>query len=220
MDLAEIRKKARLQSAPAERLEQDMALSSSATEKVKASGSEISPESVWDSEANLPLITEEEYALALQSHTAESESTSQWLTFVCGNEEYSLELAKVLELIRPRSLTELPQAPDFLLGIVSLRGQIIPVVDLARRLNLQPSHDTSQQRVIVCAAGDERIGLLVDKVVQVVRMKPEQVETAPLLADSPTKDVISAIGRIQGKMLVLLNPERILDIEPQDVLTD
>jgi purine-binding chemotaxis protein CheW len=220
MDLAEIRKKARLKYAPVERLGQDVVLSPPAAERARSNELEIPVERFWDAESNLPLVTEEEYALALQNHSAESEATSQWLTFVCGSEEYSLELATVLELIRPRRLTELPRSPDFLLGIVSLRGQIVPVVDLARRLNLKPSDDTSQQRVIVCSAADERIGLLVDRVVQVVRVKPEQVESAPLLADSPSKDFISGIGRVQGKMLVLLNPERILDVEPQAVLKD
>jgi len=213
MDLAEIRKKARLQNASED---VDVPVGSLLQPTVEAV--EVSPAdkrgSFWDSDVGLSVITEEEYAKNLLSHEIGCEdNVVQWLTFFLGKEEYALELSDVLELIRPRHLTDLPQVPDYLLGIVSLRGLIVPVVDLGRRLHLEQCGDASQQRVIICAFGEQRIGLLVDRVTQVVRINRDQVEPPPLIPDAPDRDFVAGVGRIKDRMLILLNPEKVMDIE-------
>jgi purine-binding chemotaxis protein CheW len=116
-------------------------------------------------------------------------------------------------LIRPRHLTELPQVPDYLLGIVSLRGVIVPVIDLRRRLSLAAAGDDSQQRVIVCTVAEQRIGLLVDKVGQVARINSDLLESPPLMLNAPAGDFVAGVGRLQGRMLILLDAEKVMAIE-------
>lgn len=214
MDLAEIRKKARLQNAPEEATLPDSRLPQTASAEVEIVPEE-SLDNFWDSDAGLAVTTEEEYAQGLLDHEIECDSNMvQWLTFCLGAEDYALELSSVLELIRPRHLTELPQVPNYLLGIVSLRGVIVPVIDLGRRLHLENESDLSQQRVIVCASGEQQIGLLVDRVTQVVRINRTTVEAPPLVLNGIDNDFISGVGRIKGRMMMLLNPDKVMDIEP------
>lgn len=209
MDLAEIRKKARLRGGAHTADQPETQPQPFLPEAVGAEYTIASIDS-WAEAAGLPQLTEEEYALNLSRQSTENREMLQWLSFSCGGELYCLDLANVLQLIRPRPLTELPRVPDYLLGILSLRGEIVPVVDLARRLNLISSRQTDQQRVIVCSVGEERIGLLVDKVHQVCRVDPDQVESTQMLAESADQECLTAIGRVADKMLILLNPERII----------
>jgi purine-binding chemotaxis protein CheW len=212
MDLAEIRKKARLQNAATEADEQQSRLPAPLA---LDEGSPVATlESFWNCETGLTTASEEEYAqnLLLQKSGCE-EQTVQWLTFFMGREEYALELSIVLELIRPRHLTELPQVPDYLLGIVSLRGVIVPVIDLRRRLSLAAAGDDSQQRVIVCTVAEQRIGLLVDKVGQVARINSDLLESPPLMLNAPAGDFVAGVGRLQGRMLILLDAEKVMAIE-------
>lgn len=216
MDLAEIRKKARLQNASEKTDVQEGSLQPAIVETEQVTPQEIL-ENFWGSDAGLAITTEEDYAKNLLSHELErEENVVQWLTFFLGKEEYALELSAVLELIRPRHLTDLPQVPEYLLGIVSLRGVIVPVVDLGRRLNLEQCRDASQQRVIVCSFEDQRIGLLVDRVAQVVRMNRDHVEAPPLIPDAPDRDFVAGIGRIKDRMLILLDQGKVMDIERQE----
>lgn len=213
MDLAEIRKKARLQNASEDTDVPEGNLLQPATVEVGGSSHAGALDNFWDSEAGLAVATEEDYAKDLLRHEIECEdNVVQWLTFFLGKEEYALELSDVLELIRPRHLTDLPQVPDYLLGIVSLRGVIVPVIDLGRRLHLEQCSDASQQRVVVCAFGEQRIGLLVDRVTQVVRINRDQVEPPPLVPDVPDHDFVAGVGRIKDRMLILLNQDKVLDI--------
>lgn len=219
MDLAEIRKKARLQDASDEGVERESSLPQPANIEIGEVTHGETLENFWQATDALAVTTEEEYAQGLIRHDQEGEENAvQWLTFSLGDEEYVLELSAVLELIKPRHLTELPQVPEYLLGIVSLRGVIVPIIDLGRRLLLASNVDPGQQRVIVCVFGEQRVGLLVDRVTQVVRMNPERVEAPPLLPDAPEKDFVAGVGRIEGRMLILLNLEKLMNIEPLELL--
>jgi len=214
MDLTEIRKKARLQNVSDEAREPESRLGPPATIEVGGVSPEVALESFWDSETGMAVATEEEYAKGLLSHHVErEENVVQWLTFFLGVEEYALELSSVLELIRPRHLTELPQVPDYVLGIVSLRGVIVPVIDLGRRLNLEQYPDPAQQRVIVCSSAEQRIGLLVDRVAQVVRINSDQIEAPPMVTDSSDHDFVAGVGRIKDRMMILLNQDKVMAID-------
>ena len=215
MDLAEIRKKARLQNAPQEANLQERHLPQPAPVQSESTYSDQDLNNFWDSEAGLIVSTEEEFVQSLQNYDVDPERDAvQWLTFFLNDEEYALRLSDVIELVRPRHLTELPQVPDYLLGIVSLRGVIVPVIDLGQRLHLPSCNDESQRRIVVCANGEQRIGFLVDKIAQVVKFNSEQVEPPPLLLNGQTDDFVSGVGRDQGRMMMLLDTDKIMDIEP------
>lgn len=142
-----------------------------------------------------------------------SEQDRQWLTFFLQGEEYAMDIETVNEIIKPREITDIPRVPDFILGIVSLRGIVVPVYDLARRLNLGEVEVGPQSRIIVCHHGDGLIGLLVDSIAQVVRLNERKIETPPAMLSGLDREFIAGIGRFQGRMLILLQLHNVLNPE-------
>ena len=221
MDLAEIRKKAQQQSElvpqqalvetthAAELLAEEEAepeFSLTAAEELPASGlQQFFPEQSFASE--------EDYVQGISGSDKHLEiETVQWLSFLLGDEEYALSLDVVLELIKPRTYTELPSVPNYVRGILSLRGEVVPVIDLRTRLGLGAGEDSGYQRVIVCAGSVQSIGLLVDRITQVVRMPKGAIEPAPLVVKENQKNFVAGVGRYQKRMLILLNPDEVLKI--------
>lgn len=218
MDLAEIRKKAQQQAVSAEEkvlLEPtiEVELHEEAIGQVPVT---VKPETscagLKKFFPDLNFASEEEYIQGLSGSEKGLEvETVQWLTFFLGDEEYALSLDVVLELIKPRAYTDLPEVPAYVRGILSLRGEVVPVVDLQSRLQLGCSQESSYQRIVVCEGAEQSIGLLVDRITQVVRMPKKSIEQAPLVMKDGDK-FVSGVGRYQGRMLILLNPEEVLKI--------
>lgn len=221
MDLADIRKKAQRQaedvaeqalvepSVAAEILadeEDEPEFSLSEAEELPASGlQQFFPD--------LNFASEEDYIQGLSgSEKSSTVETVQWLTFLLGEEEYALSLDVVLELIKPRAYTDLPEVPEYVRGILSLRGEVVPVIDLRTRLNMGYGEEGSYQRIIVCEGSEQSIGLLVDRITQVVRLPKDAIEQAPLILKEGEKNFVSGVGRYQGRMLILLNPDEVLKI--------
>jgi purine-binding chemotaxis protein CheW len=144
----------------------------------------------------------------------DKEKHIQWLTFsVCG-EEYAIELNSVSEIIKPREVTDIPRVPAFILGIISLRGIIVPIYDLARRLNLGSVTLSSQSRIIVCREDDRMIGLLVDGITQVARISDKKIESPPAVLADFDRDFVLGVGRYQGRILILLKLYNVFNPEP------
>jgi purine-binding chemotaxis protein CheW len=103
-----------------------------------------------------------------------------------------------------------PRAPDYVLGILSLRGAVIPVFDLRRRLRLGLTEPTRKSRIVVVAVGKFMVGLIVDEVMQVVRLPETKLEPPPSMLNAVEAEYIEAIGRTGAKMIILLALEKIL----------
>ena len=145
--------------------------------------------------------------------TEEKGKVRQLLTFFLADEEYALDIEVIREIIKPREVTDLPRVPDFILGIISLRGIIIPIFDLKRRLKLGVHELTSASRVIVCQHADKVIGLLVDSITQVTRVPEENIEPPPAILFGLDRDLVEGVGRFQGKMMILLHLPCVADAE-------
>ncbi|MCF6180318.1 MAG: chemotaxis protein CheW, partial [Geopsychrobacter sp.] len=172
MDLADIRKKARAQNNPVvlDSLLPSEVITAEVPHCSSSPVNEISDHCFWDEIGTEQFATEEEYSQGLTGAGDESDVAQvQWLSFYLGKEEYALDIQEVSELIKPRVLTELPQVPSYLCGIITLRGEVIPVIDLKIRLGLVSIEpvDIDLQRVVVCEGKDQRVGLLVDQISQV-----------------------------------------------------
>lgn len=224
MDLVEIRKKAQEQAknkSPHEPEESPVAAELLPTEEIAedlqeyemAMPAAIGAEPLQQLFPNLNFATEEDYiqGISRQDKSVEQD-TVQWLTFELGHEEYALALDVILELIKPREYTDLPKVPSYVIGILSLRGEVVPVIDLGERLKLGRSVAQSHQRIIVCEGREQPIGLLVDRITQVIRIAKESIEQAPLILNEGEKDFIAGVGRFQGRMLIQLNPEEVLKL--------
>ncbi len=176
---------------------------------------EVDPlEALFSFRAEGDLATEETYLKVLSSDKDEVDSDQhQWLTFSLGEEEYALELAVVNEIIKPRDVTDIPRVPEFIRGIISLRGIIVPVFDLRGRLNIGMVEPGPTTRIVVCQQDENLAGLLVDSINQVVTIPTNCVEPPPTVLSGLDRDFVEGVGRIDGRMLILLHLKSVINAE-------
>lgn len=137
----------------------------------------------------------------------------QLVIFQLGREEFAVEVTQVREIIRMQDITRMPKAPSFVEGIINLRGQIIAVLDLAQRLNLEAADRGSETRIIVVEAGDVKVGMIVDSVSEVMRISEEEVEPSPALAADVEAVYLKGVVKQDNRLIILLDLTRILATE-------
>ncbi len=137
----------------------------------------------------------------------------QLVVFQLGREEFAVEVTQVREIIRMQDITRMPKAPSFVEGIINLRGQIIAVLDLAQRLNLEAAERGSETRIIVVEAGDVKVGMIVDSVSEVMRINEEEVEPSPALAADVEAVYLKGVVKLENRLIILLDLTRILATE-------
>jgi purine-binding chemotaxis protein CheW len=141
----------------------------------------------------------------------------QFISFSVGEEEYGMELMRVKEVIRVRETTWLPRAPSFVKGIINLRGDVIPIIDLRDKFGLEPREATAMTRVIVVEVEGRLMGMVVDSASQVVRIPEDQIEPSPVHG-SFSQDFISGVGKRDDTLIILLNADAVLTIEEREAL--
>jgi len=141
-----------------------------------------------------------------------SGEVEQVISFMLGGDEYGVAILSVREIIRVGNITRVPEAPRFVYGITNLRGHVIPVIHLARQLGLDwEIEDFKKARIVVVELGDQTVGILVDEVPGVLRVPAGSVEPTPELIQSRMrKDYIRGVGKLDGRLVILLNLETIL----------
>ena len=140
--------------------------------------------------------------------------TQQLVAFFLANEEYGVPIIQVQEVIRKPDITRIPGMPDFIDGVINLRGKIIPIIDLRKRFGLANKEDTDKTRIIVTKATDQIIGLVVDGVSEVVHLNDEQIEPIPQSIASIDAEYLSGVGKLAKRLIILLNLEKLLsDLE-------
>jgi purine-binding chemotaxis protein CheW len=143
--------------------------------------------------------------------SGEGGKRTEYLAFMLAGETYAVKIAVVAEILKPPPITEVPRAARNVLGVISVRGKLVTVVDLRRRFRLVESPVDRKSRILLAEAGDEeQIGLLVDEVMQVYRLAENEIEPANVLGgDQPAH--IAGIGRPPGALLILLDLRPILE---------
>jgi len=136
----------------------------------------------------------------------------EYLCFRVASEEYAINIMAIKEIIKPREVTEVPRMPQFISGVISLRGVIIPIMDMRLRLALPAGERTGKERVIVLRKDAGFCGVLVDEVVQVAKINKADIEHPPAVLDGIDRDFVKGLGRFDKRMLILLNLDTILDI--------
>lgn len=161
----------------------------------------------------MQFASEEAYQTALASQDVrEDAGYSQFLAFQLGPEEYALDITRISEIIKPREYTAIPRVPEFILGLISLRGVVVPVFDLRRRFKLGESRVSAASRIVVCKEGEVTAGLLVDSINQVVKLAADRVEPPPGVLSGVDRNLVDGVGRFQGRMIILLNLASVLDV--------
>ena len=149
----------------------------------------------------------------------ESAELRQFISFSVGEEEFGLELLHVREIIREREITWLPKAPSFVKGIINLRGDVIPLIDLRNKFGLERREDTAQTRVIVAEVEGRLIGIVVDSASQVVRIPAGQIEPPPRVLGGFSQELVRGVGKLEDKLVILLNPDTILTADERAKLS-
>ncbi|HUA16177.1 MAG TPA: chemotaxis protein CheW [Verrucomicrobiae bacterium] len=138
----------------------------------------------------------------------------QLVSFHVGGEEFGLDILRVQEIIRLQPLTRVPNSPEFVEGVMNLRGKIIPVVALRRRFGLESLPPDKQTRIVVVETKGSILGFIVDAVSEVLRIPAETLEPPPRLG-KVDREYVSAVGKLQGRLLILLDVDRLMnDAEP------
>ena len=140
--------------------------------------------------------------------------SEKYLTFNLGGEQYGLEILKVREIIGIMDITRVPRTPEFIRGIINLRGKVIPVIDLRKKFTMMSIDDTEQTCIIVVDMLFENnlllMGIIVDSVSEVLDIDSEEIEDTPIFGSSVTTDFIQGIAKTKGGVKILLNIEKVL----------
>ena len=154
----------------------------------------------------------------MDTHNIHEESgVQQYLTFVLGGKDYALSIAGVKEIIEYRETTEVPMTPDFISGVINLRGCVVPVVDICQRFIGRPTKHTKRTSIVITEIASEdlqiEIGIIVDIVNEVLDIDSRDIEPAPKMGDQIQTSFISGMAKVDGKFLILLNVEKVFSIE-------
>lgn len=137
----------------------------------------------------------------------------QIVVFGIGKEFYGVGIDSVYEILRLPDVTEMPDSPVFLEGVINLRGRIVPVIDLRKRLRLQRAEKTKATRVLITENNGNMVGLLVDSVSEVLRIQPEAVEEPPEMISAVGIEYITGVAKVGEGLVTLLDLKKILSVE-------
>ncbi|WP_457572249.1 chemotaxis protein CheW [Desulfovulcanus sp.] len=142
----------------------------------------------------------------------------QLVTFSIGGEEFGVEILKVQEIIRMLDITRVPKAPDFVEGVINLRGKVIPIIDLRKRFGMASKGHDKNTRIIVIEINKMIVGFIVDSVSEVLRIPADTVEPPPPVVAGLDSEYISGVGKLDDRLLIFLDLDRLLSREERDVL--
>lgn len=144
----------------------------------------------------------------------------QVVIFNLQDQVYGINIESVLEIIRMESVTRVPGTPDFIEGVINLRGKVIPVMDLSKRFGMPQSRVSSSTRVIIVEAGGVTVGMVVDAVSEVLRFPVTSIEPPPPMISGAGIEALRGIALVDGRLIILLDLGRVLHEEEKESLQD
>jgi purine-binding chemotaxis protein CheW len=129
----------------------------------------------------------------------------QVVSFRLASEEYGVDIAQVQEIIRMVEITHVPRAPHFMEGVINLRGQLIPIIDLRTRFDMQRADATKHTRIVVTEIGSKRVGMVVDSVSEVLTVPIENIEGAPEMIAGVGTEYIQGVGKVGDRLIIMLD---------------
>jgi len=149
-----------------------------------------------------------------EASTAVAEATvdlgGKYLTFRLADEEYGLEILKVREIMGMMAITAVPRTPEFVRGVINLRGNVIPVIDLRLKFGMETIEQTEETCIIVVDVEGMEMGIVVDRVSEVLDISSEEIQDAPSFGVSVDTDFILGIGKANDRVTILLNISKVL----------
>jgi purine-binding chemotaxis protein CheW len=142
----------------------------------------------------------------------------QLVSFKIGEEEFGVDILKVQEINRMLEVTRVPNAPEYVDGVINLRGKVIPIIDLRRRFGMERKEKDKNTRIVVVELGGKIVGFVVDAVNEVLRIPKSVTEPPPPIVAGIEADYITAVGKLEDRLLILLDLERVLGNEEKSSL--
>ena len=137
----------------------------------------------------------------------------QWVTFKLGDETYAINVMQVQEVLRVSEIAPVPGAPEFVLGIINLRGNVVTVMDARKRIHLPPKDVDDDSRIVIIEAGSQVVGMLVDCVAEVIEVRDSDIEPAPSVGnDESSKYIQGVVNRDEG-LIILMDLDKLLTEE-------
>jgi purine-binding chemotaxis protein CheW len=150
--------------------------------------------------------------IAKTDETKATTQTLELLTFVIANEHYAVDIERIVEIVTPRAVTRIPNADFSVVGIISLRGTIVTLVDVRRKLRHPPAGDaTADTRIVVIDYRNEMIGFVVDRVLRVVKADAADIEAHPVVHATELDESVKGVFRAGGALTILLDLDKLLD---------
>ncbi|MBM7036307.1 chemotaxis protein CheW [Vibrio ulleungensis] len=134
----------------------------------------------------------------------------QWVTFQLEDETYGINVMQVREVLRYSEIAPVPGAPDYVLGIINLRGNVVTVIDTRSRFGLMQGEITDNTRIIVIESDSQVIGILVDSVAEVVYLRSSEIDTTPSVGTDESAKFIQGVSNRDGKLLILVDLNKLL----------
>jgi len=145
---------------------------------------------------------------------------NQMVIFELAGEFYGVNIAAVESIIKLQAITKMPRSPEFIEGIINLRGKTLAIVDLRKRFGLPSTDNGGSSRIIVVGVGDVEVGLIVDGVSEVLTVPQQAIQPTPALTSTVDSAFITAIAKIDQRLVILLDLEKILSIREKENLTE
>lgn len=162
--------------------------------------------------------------LAENNEQALTGSVQQFLTFLLNDEDYGIDILHIREIIEYGNVTTVPLMPDFIAGVINLRGSVVPVVTLAKRFEQKPNPITKKSSIIIVEVSDDdthmEIGIIVDIVNEVIELSSSDIAAAPTFGTKIRADFIKGMGKIDDKLMVLLDVGHVLSIDELSLVSE
>jgi purine-binding chemotaxis protein CheW len=155
-------------------------------------------------------LVRKKYDRAAVRRAADMGRRVEYVSFTLAGEAYAVPIEGIAEILKPLPITPVPRAPRVIMGVMTVRGRLVTVIDLRRRLGLSEAPMDHKSRILVTDSGDERVGLLVDEVLHVHRLAESEIESREVLGGDP-QPYLAGIGRPEGALLMLLDLRPILE---------
>ncbi len=153
-----------------------------------------------------------------------TDTALQYLTFSLGDEVFAMDIRTVREIIQHAAMTVVPLMPDFVRGVINLRGAVVPVIDLQSRFGRARTQVGKKTCIIIFDARVDgetlELGLMVDSVSEVIDILPSQIEPPPQFGTTIERDFIRGMGKVDGEFIVILEPDRALNVDDMALLVE
>ncbi|AKO51912.1 chemotaxis protein CheW [Marinobacter psychrophilus] len=155
-----------------------------------------------------------------QQKQTKDDEVLQYVTFRLDDETYGINVMQIQEVLRYSEIAPVPGSPDYVLGIINLRGNVVTVIDTRRRFGLNDADITDSSRIVVMESADQVMGILVDSVAEVVYLKSSEIEAAPNVGSEESARFIQGVCNRNGELIILVEFDKMLtDHEWADIST-